>query len=266
MSRSLSDQLVATGIARNPSSSPAEQHSSSPRNQTTQGAAHPTVSDRLICQLPLWGTVDSWNKTQEYGFLKCDSEPKLIFFHISRRQPDAPRQTLNPNPHAHIRSLSDGEPILFILGADPDNTKALGAVRWARVSDLQWDADKQPHDQNSLDSVRRDTLAALSLDELWSLLRADWYVHLWRNESAPVPADLKDPVLIANWFARITPLSPQKLVQCSARSKLAQSRYGFGDGLSAEKLLDVLSSKQLAVLSTPKFTWMHAAIPGRKSL
>ncbi len=113
-----------------------------------------------------------------------------------------------------------------------------------------------------MDALRRDALAALPLEELWSLLHAEWYVSQWRGE--PTPAVLKDDVLSATWFTRIASLSPEALAADSARTKLVQSRYSFTAELSKGSRLDVLSLPQQAALVTPQAEWMRTATTERK--
>jgi superfamily II DNA helicase RecQ/superfamily I DNA/RNA helicase len=172
-----------------------------------QQPSHHAPHAELQYELPLWGKVASLQTDRGFGSLSCVTQTKPVFFHFTARQS---RQPVDGN------TLCIGEPILFIMGTDRRAPGKPRAVRWARVRDLSWGGGELPHDQASLDALRRDALATVSMDALWSLLRADWYVKNWGGNA---PDDLNDSVLRALWFDRIASLSPHELaVLCTPKA------------------------------------------------
>ena len=158
-----------------------------------------------------------------------------------------------------LTPLHVGDSILFLTGTDPHKPDRGRAVRWVRVQDLAWGSIEPPQSQAVLDEYRRESLSRKSLDEIWNILSADWYVELWNGRA---PCDLDDQLLFDLWLEKVAAVAAPDLYAHSAKESLALSRYRH---LARTRQIPLwlyeLSPDQCAALCEPDPFWMKGASP-----
>lgn len=125
----------------------------------------------LMAELPTFGKVAALEAGRGFGHIEWTTAGPPIFFHVSGRR------------EAKDRPLHVGDAVLFITGSDPRKPDNRRAVKWVRVQDLAWGPITPPQNQAALDECRREALSKMSLDAIWNILSADWYVELWSGRA-----------------------------------------------------------------------------------
>lgn len=249
MSLTLKEQLLAAGFAPQspyPAKPPAiKAQTKTKRPKTNQPNPQPSWP---YWQLPQWGVVNEWNQDRGFGLIR-QAGTRELFFHVAARVDHQAKP---------VQSIDIGDPVVFITGADPRRPGDLRAVRWACVSDWDWDGAAPPDSQNSLDTLRRDALASLPMQTLWTMLAAGWYARLWRQD--PVGRKLKDPLLIQAWCAKLATLNDHQLDDDKNRITLVRNHYDLGDQASARHVFHMLAPWQLAKVFGPPHS-QPTAIP-----
>lgn len=199
----------------------------------------------LLTAMRRFGVISSWDASRGFGEIELPSVRQRMFCHISGRL------------GAPGRPLRAGDPVLFLIGSDPRKPDHNRAVRWVRVEDVPWGGITPPHDQGSLDTLRKEALPSFSLEAIWTLLDADWYHQLWNGKA---PSDLEDQLLFDAWVEKIATFDPQELEASGADQRLSRSPYfQCRCGPRLPLWLGRISAEQCSALGAPQASWMSEA-------
>lgn len=201
----------------------------------------------LLVEMPRFGKLASWDAGRGFGEIELPGDRQRMFCHVTGRL------------EAKGRSLHAGDQVLFLPGTDRRSRGKTRAVRWMRVQDLSWGSLVPPHDQASLDVLRRAALSGLSLKATWILLEADWYQRLWDGDA---PADLDDQLLCDAWLEKVAASNGQELEANGAEHLISRSPYiQCRCGPNPPQWLDRLIATQCSALGRPDPRWMSQASP-----
>lgn len=260
----LSDQLRALGLdlGQEESRVPlrdklrSDKPRNRPRDPKGRGNGRPPAVDpvQMLLRLPCIGKVKQLEEERGFGFITASAKED-VFFHVSGfdgRLPDG--QKLPPV----------GTDVLYIIGSDPkrpDDSRQ-SVIAWMPAAMAAGVTGMPIADQPSLDGIRRDQLMALSWDQLWSLVRADWYAKRWSSVT-DAPADLEDAVLQQVVLSRLAELSAEELAAKPISSWLSVSSFRSISllspgmpGCNFKLLLAKFQSQQLACLQAPSTQWL----------
>lgn len=215
----------------------------------------------LLCELSTLGVVKNLQAERGYGFVALPDGGDELFFHVTDS-----RSRLDNLAGA----VAPGDLICLVRGSSVRKPGMPCAVRWARLSDMDWSANPPPESQAQLDEFRRLALRNMPLDWLRQMIAADWYVQRWRGNA---PADLVDNVLAEVLLDRAAELDPAQLGAARIGDVLRRSRYAFAAKLDTAdphcdvaRLLTAFSPGQLAVFGVPDKGWLGNVSTAQKPI